>query len=279
MLVAATQASASGDRRRDLISGWTLKALTTASTHNMVKTLAIIAAELYLSTRPANLVCNAMLLMDSTMSEKAKKLPIDQGLFLGFRQALARYTREKSCPAYMGAVIVNLSNFSHLLQASILPESPQPTLHFSLQLGLLSSGSDAMDGGQQASPPASRILKNYVCNLAGQGMLFAYLKKTMTDRTDQHDSSIEKFITLLISKAHLDAPSTQSNSLENDINQVYLKRDLMAAHYPTMQLRQSAISEPFIAMKRKPAEQPIKRRALFPEADYIKTKFTHSTHN
>ena len=170
MLVAAAQASAAGERRSELVAGWAIRALTTKSTHFMIKTLAMIAIELYLSSRSSNLACNALFLTDSTLGEKTKTLPIDQSLFLAFRQALARYIREKNCPPYMGPILINLSNFSHLLQASILPEHLQPTLHFTMQLGLLASGYDAVSGTEQASPPAPRMLRAYVCKMAGQGM-------------------------------------------------------------------------------------------------------------
>ena len=274
MLVAATQASAAGDRRRELISGWAIKALTTTSTHNMIKTLAILAAELYLSSKAANLACNALFLTDATMAEKARKLPVDQSLFLAFRQALSRYTRERSCPAYMGPIIVNLSNLSHLLQASILPEHSQPSLHFCLQLGLLSTGYDIMEGSQQASPPAARMLKNYVCRLVGQGMLFPYLKTTVQDRADGYDPAVESFLALILSKAHLEGSSTQGISLENDVNQVYLRRDLREAQYPNKQLRQPTVFQPFIAMSKRKSPEATKRKSLLPEPDYLKKKFT-----
>ena len=292
MLVAATQASATGERRKDLASGWAVKALTSTSAHHMVKTLAIIAAELYLSARPANLACNALLLMDSNLADKATRLPIDQGLFLGFRQALARYTRERGCPAMLGPVIINLSNFTHLLQSTVLPDNQPLTLHFTLQLGLLSTGYDIMEGGQQASPPAPRMLVNYLCSLAGRGALFTYIKRSIDAR--KFDSAIESFISLLASKAHFDISITQSSSQENNVNQIYLNKDLRTMPYPRAQLCLDTV-EPFKAMRKKAAllpslmplmEVPTRKRSAdqskgwgkaLLDPNYLETKFNKPT--
>ena len=139
-----------------------------------------------------------------------------------------------------------------------------------MQLGMLSSSNDAMSGVETASPPAPRALRAYVCKLANHGMLYGYLKRAMNQKSDNMDPGAEKVSTLLCSKAHLEKPFGQGTSLENDINQIYLRQDLLTLSHPNLQLIQPGTSNPFLANK--------KRKSLLPEptGDYLKTKF-HST--
>ena len=156
--LATLKSGAVAEERKSIESGWACRALMgEAGERRNVKSLALLASQLYAATRGYRLSSRLMLITCPTLGMLLSK--IEQNgqhiFFIKFREAMTRLLREKNSLPQLGAVVTNISVLSHVLEHTSQVERSDRKMGEALsvkdvvRMGILAHGVDIRESSDQ----------------------------------------------------------------------------------------------------------------------------------